>query len=405
MWAGQAEPARIDGRVGSRSHRDSAVGVWQGCTAQRKPTRRSVRLNERTHRGFVTGERRGVLGGLVRTGLWGLTLPYGIAVALRNLAYARGWARVERVAAPVLSVGNLTTGGTGKTPVAAWLARWFRRHGVRVCFLSRGYRAGDDALNDEALVLEHLCPDVPHLQNPDRVSAARTALEELGMQLLILDDGFQHRRLARDLDVVLIDALEPWGCGSVLPRGYLRESRRGLRRADLIVVTRVDAVPTSGLEELLREIERIAPGLPVATVRFESRQLTNWSGAVRDPGVGADGPIGAFCGIGNPRGFLATLSAMSLTPAAWREYPDHHRYTREDVAALVAWGQKAGVTALVTTRKDLVKLQTDRLGTIPLWCVDQEVRVVDGAEQVDRLLEGILARVTPDPVDEPEEVE
>jgi tetraacyldisaccharide 4'-kinase len=358
-------------------------------------------LDERTHREYVTGARRGPFGALVRVGLWGLSLPYGAAVALRNMAYARGWARIERVEAPVVSIGNLTTGGTGKTPLAAFLARWFRARGVRVCFLSRGYRAGDDALNDEALVLEHLCPDVPHLQNRDRVAAARTALDELDMRLLILDDGFQHRRLARDLDVVLVDALEPWGGGHLLPRGFLREARRGLRRADIAIVTRVDAVAGSDVERIAREIERVAPGLPVATVRFEVGGVANWSGERRDFPVAFEGPVGAFCGIGNPRGFAATLAARGITTTAWREYPDHHRYSRDDVADLIEWGRSTGLAALLTTRKDLVKLQTDRLGTVPLWCVDQEALVVEGADLLERLLEGVLAKVTPDADDDP----
>src|SRR4029077_18396307 len=116
---------------------------------------------------------------------------------------------------------NLTTGGTGKTPFAAHLARWFREQNVRVAFLSRGYGAAPGDVNDEALVLDRLCPDVPHLQNRDRVEGARIACEEFESQLLILDDGFQHRRLARDLDIVLIDALNPWGYGHLLPRGML----------------------------------------------------------------------------------------------------------------------------------------------------------------------------------------
>ncbi len=357
-------------------------------------------MDERTHREYVTGARRGPLATLVRAGLWGLSLPYGAAVALRNTAYACGWTRIERVDAPVVSIGNLTTGGTGKTPLAAFLARWFRARGVRVCFLSRGYRAGNDALNDEALVLEHLCPDVPHLQNRDRVAAARTALDELDMRLLILDDGFQHRRLARDLDVVLVDALEPWGGGHLLPRGFLREARRGLRRAHIAIVTRVDAVAASDVQRIRREIERAAPGLPVATVRFEVGGLANWSGTRRDFPVPSDGPIGAFCGIGNPRAFAATLSAAEISTSAWREYPDHHRYSREDVVELIEWGRSTGLAAILTTRKDLVKLQTDRLGEVPLWCVDQEASVVDGAEVLDRLLETVLAKVTPDTDDD-----
>ena len=134
---------------------------------------------------------------------------------------------------PVISVGNITTGGTGKTPMVAWLARWFRNQDVRVALVSRGYRAEAEGQNDEARELATLLPDVPHLQNPDRVAAARIAIDELETQLIILDDGFQHRRIHRDLEIVLIDALQPFGFGHVLPRGLLREPLRGLAHPTL----------------------------------------------------------------------------------------------------------------------------------------------------------------------------
>src|SRR4029077_10261881 len=140
----------------------------------------------------------------------------------RNLAFDHGWKTSVKVGVPVVSVGNLTLGGTGKTQCVEYLAKLFRGNDLQVAILSRGYGM-DRGPNDEALVLEENCPDVPHLQGPDRATLAQTAIEELESDLLILDDGFQHRRLHRDLDIVLIDATCPWGLGYLFPRGLLRE--------------------------------------------------------------------------------------------------------------------------------------------------------------------------------------
>src|SRR5262249_43603746 len=153
-------------------------------------------------------------------GLWALSLVYGAAIRLRNLCYDRGWRRSYRAPIPVISVGNLTVGGTGKTPCVEYVARYYRERNLRVAILSRGYGSSDGP-NDEARVLEENLPDVPHLQGADRVALAEIAVEELDSELLILDDGFQHRRLARDLDMVLIDATQPWGHDFLLPRGLL----------------------------------------------------------------------------------------------------------------------------------------------------------------------------------------
>ena len=135
-------------------------------------------------------------------------VPYTLAVCWRNGRYDRGAAATHRVSVPVVSVGNLTLGGTGKTPMVQWIARWFRGHGVRVTVISRGYGAEAGATNDEALELEQNLPDVPHLENPDRVEAARLAVAEFESQLILLDDAFQHRQIERDLDLVMLDALE-----------------------------------------------------------------------------------------------------------------------------------------------------------------------------------------------------
>jgi tetraacyldisaccharide 4'-kinase len=200
-----------------------------------------ARFNETDFLDLVRGRRRGVLPSLARLGLGAAAAGYGIGAGLRNLAYDRGWGKAHHAALPVVSVGNLTLGGTGKTPMVEWVCRWFRERAVRATIASRGY-GGQAGLNDEGRVLEDNLPDVPHLQGRDRVELARIAVEELEAEVLVLDDGFQHRRLARDLDIVLLDALEPFGFGRLFPRGLLREPPSSLRRADVVVLTRSDLV-------------------------------------------------------------------------------------------------------------------------------------------------------------------
>ncbi|MBL8826727.1 MAG: tetraacyldisaccharide 4'-kinase, partial [Planctomycetaceae bacterium] len=163
-------------------------------------------------RSIVSGQARGVGPLLVRSVLALGELPYALAMRWRNWRCDVDPRRVTRVDVPVVSVGNLTLGGTGKTPVVEWVARWFRQHDTRVTIVSRGYGGQHGARNDEALELEERLDDVPHLQNPNRVEVAQLAIEEFECELVLLDDGFQHRRLGRDLDIVLVDALDPFGC-------------------------------------------------------------------------------------------------------------------------------------------------------------------------------------------------
>ena len=176
-------------------------------------------VDERWFLDVISGRQHGLLAAVTRWGLSMLTPCYRAGVSIRNQLFDLGWKRVHHVDVQVISVGNLTTGGTGKTPMVAWLAEWFRSQGKQPCIVSRGYRSLDEGGNDERRVLEQLCPNVPHEQNRDRVVAARRAIETHKSDVLILDDGFQHRRLSRDVDIVLIDALNPWGYGRLLPRG------------------------------------------------------------------------------------------------------------------------------------------------------------------------------------------
>ena len=339
---------------------------------------------------LVSGEARGPWPMLERLGLRAASVPYGLAVRLRNAAYERGWLSSERVPVPVVSVGNLTAGGTGKTPCVEHVARFYRGLDRRVAILSRGY-GGAGAANDEALVLEENLPDVPHLQGADRVALARTAVEELQSEVLLLDDGFQHRRLARDLDLLLIDATAPWGHGYLLPRGLLREPPSSLRRAGVLVLTRCDQTPAEQRERLRQTITRIAPHVPVVETTHRPVELSNSESDNAPLDLLREGPAAAFCGLGNPEAFRRSLLDLGARLEDFRVYPDHHAYTREDVEELRRWasGLPAGA-AIVTTQKDLVKLRLSRLGDRALWCLRIRLRVESGQDVLDgRLLTAI----------------
>lgn len=312
-------------------------------------------------------------------------------MSVRNRRFDRGH-NVATAPVPVISVGNLTVGGTGKTPMVEWIARHARGQGVRVAVLSRGYGAAADGRNDEALELELALPDVPHLQDPDRTATAAIAAEELGSQLLVLDDGFQHRRLARDFDLVLLDATEPFGFDRLLPRGTLREPVEGLRRAHAVALSRADMLDAAARAAIRRRVERLNPGAAWCEVAHRPAALLASDGT-REPLDGLTGqPIAAFCGIGNPAGFRHTLESLGCRIVAWREFPDHHGYTRADVDDLAAWARMSQPAMLVCTRKDLVKLRTSSIGGAPLRAAGIELAFLAGQGELETALAPAIQR-------------
>jgi tetraacyldisaccharide 4'-kinase len=341
---------------------------------------------------LIRGERRGFWAALQRGGLQLASVPYGGVVRLRNWLFDKGWKRSARPPVPVVSVGNLTLGGTGKTPCVEYIAKFYRRQDVRVAILSRGY-GSESGRNDEAMVLEQNLPDVPHLQGVDRVALAQVAVEELESELLILDDGFQHRRLARDLDVVLIDATAPWGYDHLFPRGLLREPPSSLRRAGVVVLTRCDQVPPAEKESLVQRIRRVAAHVPVVETSHRPAAWINAEQHTVELERFGQGPVAGFCGIGNPDAFRRTLTNMGADVTAFRTFPDHHNYTRADVEELRSWArQQAKECVLVTTQKDLVKLQITHLGERELWALQIQLHVDAGQRQVDERLEALTKR-------------
>ena len=338
---------------------------------------------------LIRGERHGPLAVLAKLGLRLISLPYGWGIRVRNLAFDRGWKTSVKVRVPVVSVGNLTMGGTGKTPCVEFLAKRFRQRDLQVAILSRGYGT-DHGPNDEALVLEENCPDVPHLQGADRFGLATVAIEELESEALILDDGFQHRRLKRDLDIVLVDATCPWGHGYLFPRGLLREPKSSLRRANVVITTRCDSVTPDAIAKLRREIGDIAPGLPIVESDHRPAAWVNSSQEHRPVEDFRGKSVAGFCGLGNPEAFRRTLTDLGCTIAAWRTFPDHHAYQREDIEDLRTWAKSLPADTIVaTTQKDLVKIRLDRLGDRELWALKIELAVRSGGEHLDRAIDRI----------------
>jgi tetraacyldisaccharide 4'-kinase len=342
------------------------------------------------YRALVSGRSRGFWPGLQRGGLWAVSVPYGWAVRLRNRLYDRGWKRSQRVPVPMISVGNLTLGGTGKTPCVEYVARFCRQHDLRVAILSRGY-GSTSGRNDEALVLEENLPDVPHFQGADRVALAATAVKEWGCEVLVLDDGLQHRRLARDLDLVLLDATEPLGYGHLFPRGMLREPPSGLRRAGLVMLTHCDQVDEGERARLRHTVARLAPGVPVVETSHGPVDLVNSKQRTAPLQEAAQRPVAAFCGIGNPDAFRRTLAHLGAEVCAFRTYADHHAYTRTDIDDLNRWAQQQVAGCIVlTTQKDLVKLRLAQVGGRDLWAVRIRLRFDTGQDALDRKLREVV---------------
>ena len=313
---------------------------------------------------------------------------YRGAVAVRRAAYRRGLLQRTKLPVPVISVGNLTFGGTGKTPTVIALARDLVRMGRRPAILTRGYKRLDDGqvvvvgpeprqtaaeIGDEPLEMARRLPGVPVVVDADRARGGAEA-QRLGADVVLLDDGFQHLRLERDLDLVLIDAGDPWGGGRLPPLGRLREPVAALERANAVLITKAPAEWRPLVAEIERVIDRIAPRLQVFISRVRPSR-------VHVPGegwLGSEVLIGrrvmAFAALGRPDGFADTLADAGAEIVASRWFPDHHAYNEQELSEVVDQAAKASAIP-VTTAKDAVKLPPDA----GAWVVEVVIEPVEGS--------------------------
>jgi len=288
---------------------------------------------------------------------------YGLVAAVRNGMFDARWRRICRLSVPVVSVGNLTVGGTGKTPTVLWLAQLARQHGWRPGVLARGYgRAPGAELNDEGAMLQARLPWLPQRQHPDRVAAGRQLVDD-GANLVILDDGFQHRRLARDVDLVCLDAAMPFGNNQCLPAGDLREWRSGLRRADIVLLTRAERLSAEQLRARIGRVRQLAANdrLPVHACEHAAESIVRQpDGEVLPLETLRGRPAVLLSAVARPSSFALTASSLGADIVRELCFRDHHRFTSLELDEAVTAARSAGAI-LLTTEKDDARLQASSI--------------------------------------------
>jgi tetraacyldisaccharide 4'-kinase len=326
---------------------------------------------------------------------------FRVGVALRHAAYGIGWLKTQRLSRPVVSVGNLTVGGTGKTPLVATIAQILQRQGLKPSVLTRGYGRENEQyliviepgaarppeareVGDEPALLARMLPGVPIVLCADRFRSGQAAEECFQVDAHILDDGFQHLALARDLDVVALDATQPLSNRCLLPAGRQREPLSALRRAQIVVITRCDSADSKPLEAL---VKKASPNTRIFRSQTVLRGWINaWSGEPIPHSRIHGQKVAAFCGIGNPDAFFADLLRWGFDLVGKDAFADHHVYTDREIQHLTAVAHKNGATALLTTQKDAVKFSREWTPQLPILSCEIESQIQDAGDFEKALL-------------------
>lgn len=339
----------------------------------------------------------------VRIGLFPVylaSLAYGAVMRARRWCYRAGVLPIRRLPAVVVCVGNITTGGTGKTPAVVHLARRLNENGIKTAVISRGYGfqvageylivAGPDGARlkggeapDEALMTARKLPGVPVIVSPDRYRAGRAAVDLFGAEVVLMDDGFQHLGLFRDIDVLALDGANPTGNGLVLPAGPLREPVSGARRADAVWIT------GQGKARLPARLGALLGGKPVIRARTVPVGLATAIGEAEAPQSLSGTRVFVFCGIARPERFFKAVGRTGAAAAGYAAFPDHYRYTTHDVERLNRRARDAGAELMLTTEKDLARLPADAPFALPVTALSVDLEVAGD----DALIELIGARL------------
>jgi tetraacyldisaccharide 4'-kinase len=344
----------------------------------------------------MSGQESGFNAAVLRAALAAAEVPYSALMRLRNRLYDRGALAATRLARPVVSVGNITTGGTGKTPVVRWLAESLAARGLRPAILMRGYTRGTTTTSDEQSMLrEQLPPEIPVAADPDRIRAAAKALvEQPKLDVYLLDDGMQHRRLARDFELTLVNAADPFGYAHVLPRGLLREPLPGLARAHAFLLTRATQADPASLRQIESTLAAHNPSAPVYRCDHVHTGLRTPREHLPTDSL-RDRRIFTFCGIGSPESFDRQVRTLGATVVGTHPFPDHHDYSERDLAHLQTQARSAGAELLLTTEKDWAKLKSipPTPNALETWRI--ELGVQFSADDADRLLTQIINKIHP----------
>ena len=349
---------------------------------------------------------------LKRMLVWLPARLYELGVRLRVAAYETGYLKPKRLAATTISIGNIAVGGTGKTPMVHYVARYIEEEGHSVAILTRGYgrkstggrtlngpegRGGDGAKSyleygDEPVMLARKLPDVPVIINKDRYESGTYATRELGRDVLILDDAYQHLSVARDLNILLLDATDPFAGFEMLPFGRLREPLYGIKRADVVIITRADRpfdqgqvaaiikyycgdeAPVMYVYSSIKRLRHLGEG-----AAYEANQFTGWN-------------VSLMCGIGNPHAFADDILQIGINIVAEHFYNDHHAFTQQDLDEVTRAAREAGADAIITTEKDAVRLEGLALPEVPVYVAEIEIESDDEVRLKSLLLRTLVKK-------------
>jgi len=315
-----------------------------------------------------------------------LSFIYAAAIKLVDFAYKFKFRKKHKVpGAIVISVGNITLGGTGKTPFSLFLADSLNGNGKNCAILTRGYG------NDESRMLKAECPSMPVFTGQDRVKQASLAVES-GSKVLILDDGFQHRRIQRDYDILLLDSSNLFGNGCLIPRGILREPVSSIKRADIFVLTKSDLIDNSRKEDIKNLLNKISPGIPIISTEHKSSSLTDSTGAVYSTDTLNDKNVFLFSAIGDPDYFSHLVEDEGAKVVLRHDYMDHYAYGQSDIVFIHLKSCKEKPDMIITTKKDWVKLRDLDISSIKdkLFILNISVAIVDGKEELFAGLDRVI---------------
>lgn len=365
-------------------------------------------MNREFYNKLISGQSGGLSAISLRFCLRFAAACYSIAIRLRNFWYSKGWSKIHKVNVIVFSIGNITVGGTGKTPLVIWLCNLLRQKNVPCVVLTRGYKTQTQYREsniehrvsniDEPAILAENCPQTQVIVNPNRVAGALEAVNKFGAKVLILDDGFQHRRLARDLDIVTIDATLPFGYGKLLPAGLLREPATSLKRANAVVITRCNQTAEAELVEIEKSLRQINRNMIIV----RSIHAPACAKTVENKEISLDKlknkKIFAFCGIGNPGAFFETIKGLESNLIGSKVYNDHHHYKESDIADIFNHANDLGVELILTTQKDWASAKHEVRNTkyeqfFAFLAI--EIQFLSGEDKLKALIKSTLADKIP----------
>ncbi len=331
---------------------------------------------------LMTDVRKGWLDKAVQSLLWILSLGYGIVVELTRDLYQEHILSVYRAPKPVISVGNITTGGVGKTPIVIWLVKALSQRGLKTVVISRGY-GSKNGPNDETRMFKEILPQELIVTGKNRRTSIKQALNQASVDIFVADDAFQHWPLSRDLDIVAIDALNPFGNGYLVPRGILREKKESLIRADIFILTKTDQVSNTRL--ICEELRQINSRALIAHSKHVPKQFRDvFTGKILELNSFLNQKVIGFCAIGDPSSFQWALQATGVILSSIFTFGDHHNYAEEDLKEMLELARKENMNILVTTHKDAVKIYNfkEALKGMTVLSLDIDLRIFQGQDEI-----------------------